>query len=199
MTGFAPCLRCRGFITQSRALIALLSRPKKAADISDVNILLEGETGTGKQVLAQAIHKLDQKRGAHNFVTVHCSTITEALAESELFGHTRGAFSGAVQERKGLFQSAQRGTLLLDDVNDLSINLQPKLLDVIQRRRCGRWGQTASKSCSPKNFLERTFRRTSKTSQISMRLSIALQFRMGAKLGSCRAAACSKAQQSQIG
>src|SRR6266700_3720524 len=120
-----------GFITQSRGLMALLGRAKKAADISDVNILIEGETGTGKQVLAQAIHKLDRKRGACNFVTVHCSTITEALAESELFGHTRGAFSGAVQERKGLSQSAQRGTLLLDDVNDLSINLQPKLLDVI--------------------------------------------------------------------
>src|SRR6266700_2759462 len=122
-----------GFITQSRGLMALLGRAKKAADISDVNILIEGETGTGKQVLAQAIHKLDRKRGACNFVTVHCSTITEALAESELFGHTRGAFSGAVQERKGLFQSAQLGTLFLDDVNDLSINLQPKLLDVIQR------------------------------------------------------------------
>ena len=122
-----------GFITESRALTALLRRAKKAADISDINILLEGETGTGKQVLAQAIHKLDQKRGPYNFVTVHCSTVTEALAESELFGHTRGAFSGAVQERKGLFQSAQHGTLFLDDVNDLSINLQPKLLDVIQR------------------------------------------------------------------
>ena len=95
-----------GFITRSRGLMALLGRAKKAADISDVNILIEGETGTGKQVLAQAIHKLDRKRGACNFVTVHCSTITEALAESELFGHTRGAFSGAVQERKGLFQSA---------------------------------------------------------------------------------------------
>src|SRR6266699_6554235 len=92
MTGFAPCLRCRGFITQSRALIALLSRAKKAADISDVNILLEGETGTGKQVLAQAIHKLDQKRGAHNFVTVHCSTITEALAERNCLA-TRAAHS----------------------------------------------------------------------------------------------------------
>ena len=122
-----------GFITESGALTALLRRAKKAADISDVNILIEGETGTGKQVLAQAIHKLDQKRGRHNFVTVHCSTVSETLAESELFGHTRGAFSGAISERKGLFQSAQHGTLFLDDVNDLPFNLQPKLLDVIQR------------------------------------------------------------------
>jgi transcriptional regulator with GAF, ATPase, and Fis domain len=64
---------------------------------------------------------------------VHCSTISESLAESELFGHRRGAFSGAVSERKGLFQTADRGTILLDDVNDLPYNLQPKLLDVIQR------------------------------------------------------------------
>lgn len=122
-----------GFITCSRSMTALLRRAKKAADISDVTILLDGETGTGKQILAQAIHKLDQKRGGFDFVTVHCSTVTEALAESELFGHRRGAFSGAVQERKGLFQSAHHGTLFLDDVNDLSMNLQPKLLDVIQR------------------------------------------------------------------
>lgn len=122
-----------GFITCSPTIVPLLRCARKAANVSDVTVLLEGETGTGKQVLAQAIHKLDQKRCAFNFVTVHCSTINEALAESELFGHQRGAFSGAVQERKGLFQSAHRGTLFLDDVNDLPGNLQPKLLDVIQR------------------------------------------------------------------
>jgi len=122
-----------GFITCSRTMTALLRRAKKAADISDITILLDGETGTGKQVLAQAIHKLDQKRRELPFVTVHCSTVTEALAESELFGHRRGAFSGAIQDRKGLFQSAHQGTLFLDDINDLPANLQPKLLDVIQR------------------------------------------------------------------
>lgn len=122
-----------GFITSSPTVIPVLRRAQKAAKVSDVTVLLEGETGTGKQVLAHAIHKLDQKRGAFAFVTVHCSTITEALAESELFGHQRGAFSGAVQDRKGLFQAAHRGTLFLDDVNDLPGNIQPKLLDVIQR------------------------------------------------------------------
>ncbi|HYB76602.1 MAG TPA: sigma 54-interacting transcriptional regulator [Candidatus Bathyarchaeia archaeon] len=122
-----------GFITCSPTIIPVLRRAQKAAKVSDVTVLLEGETGTGKQVLAQAIHKLDQKRSAFGFVTVHCSTISEALAESELFGHQRGAFSGAVQDRKGLFQSAHRGTLFLDDVNDLPGNIQPKLLDVIQR------------------------------------------------------------------
>jgi transcriptional regulator with GAF, ATPase, and Fis domain len=122
-----------GFITCSPTITPVLRRACKAAKVSDVTVLLEGETGSGKQVLAQAIHKLDQKRRAFTFVTVHCSTINEALAESELFGHQRGAFSGAVQDRKGLFQSAHRGTLFLDDVNDLPANLQPKLLDVIQR------------------------------------------------------------------
>jgi DNA-binding NtrC family response regulator len=122
-----------GFVSCSAKMTPLLRRAKKAADISDVTILLDGETGTGKQVLAHAIHQLDYKRSGFAFVTVHCSTITEALAESELFGHRRGSFSGAIQDRKGLFQSAHKGTLFLDDVNDLPANLQPKLLDVIQR------------------------------------------------------------------
>jgi transcriptional regulator with GAF, ATPase, and Fis domain len=84
-------------------------------------------------VLAQAIHTLDEKRKNRPFITVHCSTIAESLAESELFGHHRGAFSGATQDRDGLFQAADGGTLLLDDVNDLPLALQPKLLDVLQR------------------------------------------------------------------
>jgi transcriptional regulator with PAS, ATPase and Fis domain len=122
-----------GFVTRSPDMIPLLHRTRKAAEVSDITVLLEGETGTGKQVLAHGIHKLDQKRKSFSFVTVHCSTISEGLAESELFGHQRGAFSGAVSERKGLFQAAQHGTILLDDVNDLPLPLQAKLLDVIQR------------------------------------------------------------------
>ncbi|HEX7289004.1 MAG TPA: sigma 54-interacting transcriptional regulator [Candidatus Angelobacter sp.] len=122
-----------GFVTCSPNVISVLRRARKAAEVSDITVLIEGETGTGKQVLADAIHKLDQKRNSASFITVHCSTISEALAESELFGHQRGAFSGAVTERKGLFQAANHGTLLLDDINDLPSHLQPKLLDVIQR------------------------------------------------------------------
>jgi len=106
----------------------------KAAQASDTTVLLQGETGTGKQVLARAIHSLDEKRGRFAFVTVHCSTITESLAESELFGHQKGSFSGAFASRPGLFQAACRGTVFLDDVNDLPLRLQPKLLDVLQRR-----------------------------------------------------------------
>jgi DNA-binding NtrC family response regulator len=122
-----------GFISRCPAMMPVLRQARKAAEVSDVTVLLEGETGTGKQVLARGIHDLDQKRRSYAFVTVHCSTISEALAESELFGHQRGAFSGALSNRKGLFQSAQHGTLFLDDVNDLPFPLQPKLLDVIQR------------------------------------------------------------------
>jgi transcriptional regulator with PAS, ATPase and Fis domain len=122
-----------GFVTCSPLVVSLLQRAMRAAQASDITVLLDGETGTGKQVLAQSIHHLDQKRNTFPFVTVHCSTISEALAESELFGHQRGAFSGAVSDRKGLFQAAHRGTLLLDDVNDLPVCIQPKLLDVIQR------------------------------------------------------------------
>ena len=105
----------------------------KAAQVSDATVLLQGETGTGKQVLARAIHSLDQKRCRFAFVTVHCSTVTETLAESELFGHRKGSFSGADSARAGLFQAAHRGTILLDDINDLPLCLQPKLLDALQR------------------------------------------------------------------
>jgi len=130
-------LRClfedQGFFAGSSTMLPLLRQAKKAATVSDITILVEGETGTGKQVLAEAIHRLDEKRKSFPFVTVHCSTISEALAESELFGHQRGAFSGATRDREGLFHTAHRGTLFLDDVSDLPLTLQPKLLDVVQR------------------------------------------------------------------
>jgi transcriptional regulator with PAS, ATPase and Fis domain len=122
-----------GFVTCSRNMLSVLRHAQKAAEASDITVLLEGETGTGKQVIARGIHELDQKRAGLPFVTVHCGSISEALAESELFGHRRGAFSGAVSHRKGLFQAAYGGTLFLDDINDLPVSLQAKLLDVVQR------------------------------------------------------------------
>jgi transcriptional regulator with GAF, ATPase, and Fis domain len=112
---------------------AVLQCAYKAAQVSDTTVLLQGETGTGKQILARAIHALDQKRRQYAFVTVHCSTISESLAESELFGHRKGSFSGADSPRGGLFQAANKGTIFLDDVNDLPLRLQPKLLDALQR------------------------------------------------------------------
>jgi transcriptional regulator with PAS, ATPase and Fis domain len=123
-----------GFVTGSDALLPLLRQIYKAACVSDITVLLEGETGSGKQVLAFAIHCLDQKRRGFPFITMHCGSLSEALAESELFGHLKGAFTGAVTYRKGLFQAAEGGTLFLDDVNDLPLYVQAKLLDVLQRR-----------------------------------------------------------------
>jgi transcriptional regulator with PAS, ATPase and Fis domain len=123
-----------GCHTASASMLPVLRLAQKASCVSDITVLIEGETGTGKQVLANAIHKLDRKRSPFPFVTVHSGTITEALAESELFGHQKGAFSGAIQNRRGLFEAAAHGTLFLDDINDLPLALQSKLLDVLQRK-----------------------------------------------------------------
>lgn len=122
-----------GFVTSSTSMTPVLQCAFKAAQASDTTILIQGETGTGKQVIARAIHSLDDKRSKFPFVTVHCSTVNEDLAESELFGHRKGSFSGAVSSRSGLFQAAEHGTVFLDDVNDLPLRLQPKLLDALQR------------------------------------------------------------------
>ncbi len=122
-----------GFVTTSDHIVPVLRQASRAAAVSDVTVLIDGETGTGKQVLARAIHNLDEKRRSFPFVTAHCSTISESIAESELFGHRRGAFTGAFADRPGLFQAAHHGTLFLDDVNDLPMAVQPKLLDVMQR------------------------------------------------------------------
>jgi two-component system, NtrC family, response regulator PilR len=122
-----------GFVTISQRMNGVLQCAYKAAQVSDTTVLLQGETGTGKQILARAIHALDHKRRHHAFITVHCSTISESLAESELFGHRKGSFSGADAARGGLFQAADKGTIFLDDINDLPLRLQPKLLDALQR------------------------------------------------------------------
>lgn len=117
----------------SERMLPALRQAWKAAQASDVTVLIEGESGTGKRVIAEAIHNIDPKRKNFPFLTLHCATIQENLAESELFGHQRGAFSGAHSDRKGLFRAAHHGTLFLDDINDLSSALQAKLLDVLQR------------------------------------------------------------------
>ena len=122
-----------GFVTTGPHMVRPLQCAYKAAQVSDTTVLLQGETGTGKQVLARTIHTLDAKRCRFAFVTVHCSTISETLAETELFGHRKGSFSGASASRAGLFRAADHGTIFLDDVNDLPLPLQPKLLDVLQR------------------------------------------------------------------
>src|SRR5262249_2375442 len=103
------------------------------ASRTDAHVLLEGETGTGKEVVARAIHALG-RRAAAPFVPVNCAAGPETLAESEFCGHAGGGFTGAVQERPGVLQLADRGTLFLDEVEDLPPALQAKLLRVVQDR-----------------------------------------------------------------
>ena len=103
------------------------------ASASDATVLIEGETGTGKEATAEAIHK-ESARGEGPFIIVDCGAIPPQLLESELFGHERGAFTGAVATRKGAFHAASGGTILLDEIGELGLELQPKLLRVLERR-----------------------------------------------------------------
>lgn len=124
-----------GIVGQSQAMLEIFQQVRKAARFSDVTILITGESGTGKQRLAEAIHRLDEKKRDGPFVTVNCTAIPRELAESELFGHKRGAFTGASAERAGYFRMADKGTILLDEIGDLPMSLQPKLLRVLQEKK----------------------------------------------------------------
>lgn len=121
-------------IGDSQAIMSLQEKLSVVAD-SDISVLLQGETGVGKEIAAQTIHALSSRRGSP-FVSVNCSAIPEHLLESELFGHVKGAFSGATQNRKGLFSSAEGGTLLLDEIGDMPLAMQSKLLRALQERKC---------------------------------------------------------------
>jgi two-component system response regulator GlrR len=119
-----------GIVTRSPKMEDLLRRARLVAE-SDASVLLLGESGTGKEVLAQAIHRASP-RANKPFIGVNCGAIPEPLLESELFGHARGAFTGAVQAHRGMFQAADGGTLFLDEIGDMPISLQVKLLRVLQ-------------------------------------------------------------------
>ncbi|MFE8032808.1 sigma-54 interaction domain-containing protein [Thiohalocapsa marina] len=117
-------------LTRDQQMLALLGRIRTIAP-SEASVLLQGESGTGKTTLAQSIHARSQRAGGP-FVEVNCASIPASLIESELFGHVKGAFTGASQARLGRFRSADGGTLFLDEINEFPLELQPKLLRVLQ-------------------------------------------------------------------
>jgi formate hydrogenlyase transcriptional activator len=106
---------------------------------TDSTVLLHGETGTGKELIAQAIHNLSSRR-ERTFVRMNCAAIPSGLLESELFGHEKGAFTGALMQRKGRFELADGGSLFLDEIGDISLELQPKLLRAVQEQEFERLG-----------------------------------------------------------
>jgi two-component system response regulator GlrR len=120
-----------------RSLFELLQR----AAVSDATVLIEGETGTGKEATAEAIHREGNRRNGP-FVVIDCSSIPGQLLESELFGHERGAFTGAVATREGAFQAASGGTIFLDEIGELPIDMQPKILRALERRHAKPVGAT---------------------------------------------------------
>src|SRR5688500_197317 len=113
----------------------------KVASRSDSSILITGESGTGKEVIANVLHHQSARR-AQPFVAVSCALFSETLIETELFGHDRGAFTGAIKDKPGRFELAQGGTLFLDDIDDVPLSIQVKLLRALQNREVERVGGT---------------------------------------------------------
>lgn len=124
-----------GLMGQSQAILQLFQLIQRFAALSDLPVLVTGETGTGKELVVSALQRLDQKRASMPFVPINCAALPKGLAEAELFGHRRGAFSGAEGARLGLIRSADRGTIFLDEIGDLDLQLQAKLLRVLQEQR----------------------------------------------------------------
>ena len=123
----------QAIVTRSPLMERLLEQAGMVAQ-SDVSVLINGQSGTGKEIVAQAIHNASPRRDKP-FVAINCGALPEQLLESELFGHARGAFTGAVSNREGLFQAAEVGTLFLDEIGDMPVALQVKLLRVLQERK----------------------------------------------------------------
>jgi formate hydrogenlyase transcriptional activator len=133
-----------GIIGQSPALRGVLQMVDQVAP-GDSTVLLLGETGTGKELIARAIHNCSSRRD-QGFVKLNCAAIPSGLLESELFGHERGAFTGAITQKVGRIELADQGSLFLDEIGDIPLELQPKLLRVLQEREFERLGSTRTKT-----------------------------------------------------
>src|ERR1022692_3945724 len=129
-----------GIVGQSAALQKVLEQVALVPP-TDSTVLLHGETGTGKELIARAIHNLSSRR-ERSYVRLNCAAIPSGLLESELFGHEKGAFTGALIQRRGRFELADRGTLFLDEIGDITMDLQPKLLRALQEQEFERLGST---------------------------------------------------------
>jgi transcriptional regulator with PAS, ATPase and Fis domain len=129
-----------GIVGQSESLLEAFRSLVRMSKLSDLPVLITGESGTGKELFALALHALDPKRRQGPFVAVNCAAINAGVAESELFGHVRGAFTGASNDHSGLFQAAQGGVLFLDEIGELNPDVQAKILRVLQDKRVLRVG-----------------------------------------------------------
>jgi len=127
-------------VGESPALLGVLEQVSIVAP-TNATVLLHGETGTGKELVARAIHKLSRRRH-RNFVCMNCAAVPSGLLESDVFGHEKGAFTGALMQKKGRLELADGGTLFLDEIGDISLELQPKLLRAVQEQEFERLGST---------------------------------------------------------
>jgi two-component system response regulator HydG len=139
-----PASSFAGMVGRSAAMREVFDAVRRVAP-TDTTVLVAGETGTGKELVARAVHA-HSTRGNGRFLAINCAALAEGLLESELFGHVRGAFTGAVAEKVGLFEAADGGTLFLDEIGDMSLGLQQRLLRVLQEREVRRVGAVSARS-----------------------------------------------------
>jgi transcriptional regulator with PAS, ATPase and Fis domain len=132
-----------GIVAKSTAMARLVDLARRVAKV-DSTVMITGESGSGKERIARLVHQ-ESTRAAGPFIAVNCGAITETLLESELFGHARGAFTGAAHDRPGLFEAANSGTLLLDEIGEVSTGMQVKLLRALQEREIRRVGENKSR------------------------------------------------------
>jgi two-component system, NtrC family, nitrogen regulation response regulator GlnG len=125
----------RGIIGNSESLMSALQQLIRASTLSDLPVLISGESGTGKELFASALHALDPKRNNKPFISVNCAAISSGVADSELFGHVKGAFTNASHYHNGYFLAAQNGMLFLDEIGELNLEIQAKLLRALQEKR----------------------------------------------------------------